>query len=516
MEARTGHELLFDSYLIVDWSGAGSPRTGADSIWIHLLGRRGGKLERLALDNPATRHSATALLRSWLQQLVGERRRVLVGFDFPLGYPRGLAERLDLAGAPWRAMWDHLGLQLRDERDNANNRFAVAAEMNRRLSGAPFPFWGCPPQAAGDYLAPKRHRRHGAADLKERRAVERIATSAQTCWKLYTTGSVGSQALTGIPRVRMLRDDSDLAPVTKVWPFETGLAVPDRSVMVTLAEVYPSLVPPAVMPGYPKDARQVVALARYFAELDALDDLHRFFTAGPEIQAERAAVEREEGWILGVTEQRPAVAPKPGYLRDADKIEQAALAEIRRVADFDGLPFDLRPVALKLIQTAGDPTVIEGLACSPGAPDRVREALAGDAHLLVDSEMLGAGITAPGLALDGRVICTMNRPEVEALSERLETTRAAASVELWRPHMGGAVIAIGNQATALFHLLEMLAAGAPKPAAVIGFPVGFVGATEAKLALMAQHDVPWISLAGRRGGSALAACVIDALAAPQA
>src|SRR5258706_4839055 len=208
---------LFDTYFMVDWSGAKRPCTGANSVWLHVLGRRHGKLERLALDNAPTRHTATGLIRSWLHHLVAEKRRVLVGFDFPLGYPRGTAQRLGLKGTQWRALWDRLADMMRDGANNANNRFAVAGELNRELTGETFTFWGCPTSKEGelglDHLQPTRLRAHLPGDLPSHRLVEQRLPTAQPVWKLYGNGSVGSQALTGIPRVRSLRDDPDLAAV---------------------------------------------------------------------------------------------------------------------------------------------------------------------------------------------------------------------------------------------------------------------------------------------------------------
>jgi precorrin-8X/cobalt-precorrin-8 methylmutase len=161
---------------------------------------------------------------------------------------------------------------------------------------------------------------------------------------------------------------------------------------------------------------------------------------------------------------------------------------------------------LRLIHTTGEPSLIDDLVASTGAAAAGRKALKAGADVLVDATMVAAGITKR------RVICTLNDRRVPELKKRLGTTRSAAAVELWQSRLDGAVVAIGNAPTALFHLLEMIAAGAPKPALVLGFPVGFVGAAEAKAAL-AQNPwgIPFIALTGRRGGSALAAAAINAL-----
>lgn len=194
------------------------------------------------------------------------------------------------------------------------------------------------------------------------------------------------------------------------------------------------------------------------------------------------------------------------YLRDPEAIYRRSFALIRREIDLSRLPRDLRPVALRLVHTTGEPSIIDTLVWSKGAATAGRKALQAGADVLVDATMVAAGITKR------RALCTLNDKRVPALAKRLKTTRSAAAIELWRPRLGSAVVAIGNAPTALFHLLEMIADGAPKPALVLGFPVGFVGAAEAKAALQKNSwEIPFIALAGRRGGSALAAAAVNAL-----
>jgi precorrin-8X/cobalt-precorrin-8 methylmutase len=175
----------------------------------------------------------------------------------------------------------------------------------------------------------------------------------------------------------------------------------------------------------------------------------------------------------------------------------------------------MQPIAIRLAHAAGDVSILPDLVWSPDVVVRARRALSAGAPILVDSTMLMAGINRGRLPAPNAIRCTLNDPVVSAEAARLGTTRSAAAVELWRPYLAGAVVAIGNAPTALFHLLEILAAGAPPPAAVLGFPVGFVGAAEAKAALIKfGHGLPFVALAGRRGGSALAAAAVNALTAP--
>jgi precorrin-8X/cobalt-precorrin-8 methylmutase len=201
------------------------------------------------------------------------------------------------------------------------------------------------------------------------------------------------------------------------------------------------------------------------------------------------------------------------YLRDPEEIYRRSVAMIRREADLSRLPPGLEALAVRLIHACGMPDIVDDLAYSDDAAAAGRAALMGGAPVLVDAEMVAHGIIRARLPARNAVLCTLNDSAVPALARRLGSTRSAAAVELWRPHLGGAVVAIGNAPTALFRLLELLADGVPRPAVILGFPVGFVGAAEAKAALAAgRTGVPFITLLGRRGGSALAAAAVNALA----
>jgi precorrin-8X/cobalt-precorrin-8 methylmutase len=202
-----------------------------------------------------------------------------------------------------------------------------------------------------------------------------------------------------------------------------------------------------------------------------------------------------------------------GYERDGARIYRESFAIIRSEADLNAIPADLEPVAVRMIHACGLTDLPGHLAWSPGAGTAARQALAAGAAVLCDSGMLAAGITRSRLPAANPVVCTLRDPRVPELAATLGTTRSAAAVELWRGQLADAVAVIGNAPTALFHLLGMLAAGAPAPAAVIGMPVGFVGAAQAKQALIASAGgVPYLTVRGRRGGSALAAAAVNALA----
>jgi precorrin isomerase len=201
------------------------------------------------------------------------------------------------------------------------------------------------------------------------------------------------------------------------------------------------------------------------------------------------------------------------YIRDGDEIYRRSFSIIRSEANLNSLSPDLVSVAVRLIHTCGMTDIITDLVASADAVAAGRAALIAGKPILCDSQMVAEGITRKRLPAENPVICTLHHPEVPPLAQKVGNTRSAAAMELWIPHMDGAVIAIGNAPTALFRLLEMLDAGAPKPAVILGFPVGFVGAAESKAALAEDsRSVPFITIHGRRGGSAMAAAAVNAIA----
>jgi precorrin-8X/cobalt-precorrin-8 methylmutase len=202
-----------------------------------------------------------------------------------------------------------------------------------------------------------------------------------------------------------------------------------------------------------------------------------------------------------------------GYERDAARIYRQSFAIIRAEADLRAVPPDLEPAVVRMIHACGMTDLPPHLAWSPGAGAAARRALEAGAPVLCDSSMVAAGITRSRLPAGNPVVCTLTDPRVPELAARHATTRSAAAADLWRERLDGAVVAIGNAPTTLFRLLEMLDAGAPRPAVIIGAPVGFVGAAQAKEALIAHPGgVPYLTVRGRRGGSALAAAAVNALA----
>ena len=199
------------------------------------------------------------------------------------------------------------------------------------------------------------------------------------------------------------------------------------------------------------------------------------------------------------------------YVRDGDEIYRRSFATIRAEADLSRLPADVAQVAVRMIHACGQVDLVDDLGYSPGVVAAGREALRNGAPILCDAEMVASGITRARLPVGNDVVCTLRDPRVPALAAERGTTRSAAALELWRDRLDGAVVAIGNAPTALFHLLDMIDAGAPRPAAVIGIPVGFIGAAESKDALAAT-DLEHLVVRGRRGGSAITAAAVNALA----
>lgn len=201
------------------------------------------------------------------------------------------------------------------------------------------------------------------------------------------------------------------------------------------------------------------------------------------------------------------------YLNDPAAIYAQSFATVRAEARLDRFPPGMEAVAVRLIHACGMVDVADRLAFSPGAAEAGRAALAGGAPVFCDCQMVAAGIIARALPADNAVVVTLGDPRLPDMARDASTTRSAAAVDLWDDRLAGAVVAIGNAPTALFRLLERLDAGAPRPAVILGFPVGFVGAAESKAELAADpRGADFVALRGRRGGSAMASAAVNALA----
>lgn len=200
------------------------------------------------------------------------------------------------------------------------------------------------------------------------------------------------------------------------------------------------------------------------------------------------------------------------YLRDPDAIYARSFATIRAEADLSHLPPALHAVAIRMIHACGMVDLASDIVGDPAITDAVKHSLGSGGVVLCDCEMVRAGIIRRHLPPGAELIVTLNDPTVPELAKSLGTTRSAAAVELWRPRLAGSIVVIGNAPTALFHLIDVLAAGAPHPAAIIATPVGFVGAAESKALLAADSfSIPFLTVTGRRGGSAIASAAFNAI-----
>lgn len=299
---------MFDRFVVVDWSANSTPKRGRDSIWIAVLD--GATIDVV---NPATRAEA----ENWLGDLIagGESRRTLIGIDASLGYPSGTAAALGLASDPWRSIVGILGASVVDEVDNTNNRFAVAGDLNGRMTGGPAPFWGCPPRRVTATLMSTKPSSFGP--VAEWRSVESVLRKHGhrpfSSWQLLGAGAVGSQQLLALPMIeRFMRRWPNRVDV---WPLTTGLGTPAMvSGSVVIAEVWPSMLDGVTASPWSssgpvrdhdrgvavRDELQVRTTACWLAELDARSELARHFdpTVPPEAHD---VIESEEGWVLGVS-----------------------------------------------------------------------------------------------------------------------------------------------------------------------------------------------------------------------
>jgi precorrin-8X/cobalt-precorrin-8 methylmutase len=207
------------------------------------------------------------------------------------------------------------------------------------------------------------------------------------------------------------------------------------------------------------------------------------------------------------------MSERVAYLRDGAAIYERSFAIIRAEADLSRFSAEEADVAVRMIHACGQIELAQHIVFGGGLVAAARGALAAGAPILCDTEMIAHGVTRARLPAQNEVICTLNDPRVAAIAAKLATTRSAAALDLWRDRLGGAVVAIGNAPTALFRLLDLIDGGAPRPAAIVGIPVGFVGAAESKAALAADpRGVPFVTVHGRIGGSAITAAAVNALA----
>ena len=299
---------LFDAYIIVDWSASAKPKTGKDSIWVGIRARDARLKFQFSGVNPKTRLEARRFVLDMAQKLIARGDRVLIGFDFALGYPAGTADAMGLdtnGQAPWQAMHKHLSDKVKEKEDNSNARFALAAGMNYAMTKGAHPFWGTPKNNALSTLSMKKGDFRAPASLAEHREAERwikanFKANPKSVWQLMGAGSVGSQALLGIPTVQYLRQEIEGA---QIWPFETGLKTLDEDELAdttcVLAEIYPSVLDVQPKEGEILDQAQVRQLCEHLESLDSAGKLAARLGPPDSLDTGKIAqIEAEEGWIL--------------------------------------------------------------------------------------------------------------------------------------------------------------------------------------------------------------------------
>ncbi|MFN3212353.1 MAG: hypothetical protein ACE37M_04555 [Henriciella sp.] len=299
---------LFDAYIIVDWSAAAKPVTGANSIWVGVRARATDGTFQFTASNPRTRLEARTQIAELADRLISRGDRVLIGFDFALGYPFGTAAAIGLekdGTPPWRAMHNYLTSKIEECRDNSNARFKLAAELNDAISQRPHPFWGTPKNQVCSTLSMKKGDFSAEDSLAEHRLCERwiktnFKANPKSVWQLLGSGAVGSQALLGIPTLSFLR--SRIAR-SQIWPFETGFqsltAEKLDSIDCVFAEIYPSTVKVTPKSGEILDQAQVRILSEHLESLDSAGELASAFDSPDSISdREIHRITTEEGWIL--------------------------------------------------------------------------------------------------------------------------------------------------------------------------------------------------------------------------
>ncbi len=298
---------LFGAYVMVDYSAAEGKKTGESSVWIGVMKR--DVRFRLSYEafNPATRAEALTQLKNLFADLRKRGDRILLGVNFALGFPRGTADRLQLKGTPWEAMWDFMAKNVVDKPDNSNNRFQVAAKMNRLMTDEAYPFWGCPKSAAQKWLSSLKPDSFG--DFPEFRltedavrALKNKAAQPKSLWQMHGAGVVGGQAMLGIAATRALAET--LNGKARLWPFQTGFGALDEAALdgidTVIAEIFPPIFEGPAEPGEVKDAAAVRLAAQAFADKDDKGELGALFAAPKGLnEADATIAASEEGWILG-------------------------------------------------------------------------------------------------------------------------------------------------------------------------------------------------------------------------
>jgi hypothetical protein len=297
---------LFDAYIIADWTAAEGKKLGDNSVWIGVAKRDVRFRLYSETHNVATRAEGEKLIADLLADHRKRGDRVLLGFDFNLGYPAGTAARLGLTGTPWSAMWKFVASNVVDKADNTNNRYQVAAKMNRLMTDAAWPFWGAPAKQTQRWLTATKPP-EGSGDMPEFRATELAVKKGKlqpkSVWQMHGAGAVGGQTLVGIAAVRRLMEK--LGESAAVWPFGTGWRKLDSAdvepLSTLIVEVWPSMWNAIPEAGEFKDQAQVRVTAEAIARMDEDGTLSAAF-APPKGASDAliAQVEGEEGWILGV------------------------------------------------------------------------------------------------------------------------------------------------------------------------------------------------------------------------
>lgn len=298
----------FDHFIAIDWSSRAKPspaKPSRDAIWLAQIAVGG----RVSVKYFRTREACIHYLEARLIRLAKQGKRVLVGWDFSFGYPKGLAKalRLKKRKKAWLRIWDLIDRMIVDQPDNYNNRFTVGAELNRRISMGSGPFWGVPTGQSGIFLGSRKDFTYPVINkrvtLAEKRLVEQRVPRMQPAWKLAYTGSVGSQALLGIPRVLGLTRNADqLKSVSQTWPFDTSFnaEIPEKGTCILHAEIYPSLLR---LPGKDDllDREQVKTYVKWLLTEQTAGRLSKWLAGPTGLTArQRKQVLRHEGWVLGV------------------------------------------------------------------------------------------------------------------------------------------------------------------------------------------------------------------------
>lgn len=522
---------IFDSYIVIDWSAAATPKIGADSIWLGIK----TPSQPLTLYNPATRHQAMAIIKSHAQQAIATNTRLLIAIDiglsYPIGFDRLMPPEYSKNSPPWRILWDYFADNITDDEHNHNNRHDVLNNLNKIIAehtGQGI-FWGNNNKHHYTHFPNKKIRRDDIAEYRfcETQCKKQGKSRPQSQFQCSGIGAVGGQSALGLYHLAQLQRDPEITDHIAIYPYENITHLGGaRQKNITLSETYLSLFHNnnfhANSTHDIKDARQCEDFLTHITALDQQGGLLPMMLAPLHFDTLHVAppaqhqILHHEGWILGLDPQhRQSPTHQQHYIHTPQAIYDRSFNIINtHIGNDDKLAHIIKQ---RMIHAIGDASIADDIIIDGDIIGTFQHLYDKDLKIFCDCQMLTHAIIKSTLPPHHRLICNIDDARTAHIAQQQNITKSMAQVELWRDadpknSLKDSIVVIGNAPTALFTLLEMIKQSPQHtPKAIIALPVGFVGAAEAKYALTLQSPCPYITLLGARGGSAVAGAALNAI-----